>query len=244
NRLEGTCWERGGESQAAGADDHIPPASATERQYVDTQLGMGRLRSGAARGRDYGRRQFGQLGRRAGLPDRTVGQRQGIPLAGRAALATVARSTAADACAGGPGHYRADGDDGRGLVARARGPRPGIWHHRRGGHRDHRRSASAAVAAAAARWPPPSGLSHRQSRRGRLRWRPGAPNPSRGHAVNRALLMTGLALIDVCWLYPWSLLVAIWIGGEVLLSPLSMLVLLLTGAFLTLAALAPRRARN
>jgi hypothetical protein len=62
--------------------------------------------------------------------------------------------------------------------------------------------------------------------------------------VNRSLLVTGLALIDVCWLYPWSLLVAIWIGGEVLLSPLSMLVLLLAGAFLTLAVLETLGARR
>jgi len=54
--------------------------------------------------------------------------------------------------------------------------------------------------------------------------------------VNRALLTLGLAAMQVCWIYPWSLLLVRWIQGDPerpLLSGLSMLVLLLLGAFAT-----------
>ncbi len=58
--------------------------------------------------------------------------------------------------------------------------------------------------------------------------------------MNRALLTLGLAAMGVCWLYPWSLLAALWLGdtaGSGLLSPLTMLALVLLGAAYTTFAL-------
>ena len=54
--------------------------------------------------------------------------------------------------------------------------------------------------------------------------------------MNRALLTVGLAAMQVCWIYPWSLLVVRWVQGDPerpLLSGLSMLLLILVGALAT-----------
>ncbi|HET6319011.1 MAG TPA: DUF4129 domain-containing protein [Chloroflexota bacterium] len=54
--------------------------------------------------------------------------------------------------------------------------------------------------------------------------------------MNRALLTLGLAAMQVCWIYPWSLLVVRWIQGEPerpLLSGATMLLLILLAAFAT-----------
>jgi hypothetical protein len=45
--------------------------------------------------------------------------------------------------------------------------------------------------------------------------------------MNRALVLLGLALMDLCWIYPWSLLLALWLAGDTtLLSPMTLFALL------------------
>jgi hypothetical protein len=54
--------------------------------------------------------------------------------------------------------------------------------------------------------------------------------------VNRATLTCGLALMDLCWAYPWMVLLGLWTeGGRTtgLLSPISVLALVLLGAWST-----------
>jgi len=54
--------------------------------------------------------------------------------------------------------------------------------------------------------------------------------------VNRATLTCGLALMDLCWIYPWCVLLALWTDpsrGTGLLSPVSVLALVLLGAWST-----------
>lgn len=54
--------------------------------------------------------------------------------------------------------------------------------------------------------------------------------------MNRATLTCGLALMDLCWVYPWCVLLALWTDpsrGVGLLSPVSVLALVLLGAWST-----------
>jgi hypothetical protein len=54
--------------------------------------------------------------------------------------------------------------------------------------------------------------------------------------VNRATLTAGLALMDLCWAYPWCVLLGVWTDGSRasgLLSPISVLALVLLGAWST-----------
>jgi Domain of unknown function (DUF4129) len=54
--------------------------------------------------------------------------------------------------------------------------------------------------------------------------------------VNRATLTAGLALMDLCWAYPWMVLLGLWTGAgrtDGLLSAISVLALVLLGAWST-----------
>jgi Domain of unknown function (DUF4129) len=62
--------------------------------------------------------------------------------------------------------------------------------------------------------------------------------------VNRALLALGLAVMGVCWVYPWSLLVAVWTATSELLSPLTMLTLVLLAAASTQVAMRSQHTRK
>ncbi len=65
--------------------------------------------------------------------------------------------------------------------------------------------------------------------------------------MNRALLILGLAALEVCWIYPWSLLVGLWLDGTTtsgLLSPLTMLALLLLASGVTYVGVRRLRTRR
>jgi hypothetical protein len=53
--------------------------------------------------------------------------------------------------------------------------------------------------------------------------------------VNRATLTAGLALMDLCWAYPWCVLLGVWTDSRTsgLLSPVSVLALVVLGAWST-----------
>ena len=54
--------------------------------------------------------------------------------------------------------------------------------------------------------------------------------------MNRLALLVGLAIMELAWIYPWSLLLGVWVTPErsrELLSPASILALLMVGALAT-----------
>src|SRR5262249_54188501 len=224
--------------QAARADHNASPAGAAQRRHLAPQSGLAGLRSRAARGGDHHRGLDRELGGRARLPAGAGRECAGVSLARRAALAAEPRPAPADARAGGAGHVGADADAEPGRPGGSRRAGPRFRHHRREGQLRRRRPRAPPVVAASPGWPSARAVARRRHECDPIaEWCSRAARARGRYAMNRALLAVGLAVMGVCWVYPWSLLVAVWTATSELLSPPTMLTLVLLAAASTQVAM-------